>query len=103
MILGRPTPDPGLGSPIELSGRDASGLLNLIRVGKTLTRQSIAAEETPPALLQVEPARSGRDEDVMEAGMLFQPDARLEAIVTGEVIGNHEDVASWVVGFNVGQ
>ena len=56
MILGRTSPDPRFGSPVELSGRDASGLLKLIRVGKTLSSQSIAAEKAPPALLQVEPA-----------------------------------------------
>jgi hypothetical protein len=101
--LRRTSPDPGLSPQVELRGGDASGLLNLLGIGKALPGESVAAEEAPPALLQIEPARSGRDEDVMEAGMLFQPSARLEAIVTGEVIGNHEDVASRVVGFNVGQ
>ena len=40
MILGRTSPDPRVGAPVELSGRDASGLLNLIRVGETLTRKA---------------------------------------------------------------
>jgi hypothetical protein len=53
MILGRPTPDPRFGSPVELRGRDARGLLNLVRIGKALSSQRIAAEEPPPALLQV--------------------------------------------------
>ena len=56
MILGRSTPDPGVGSPVELSGRGASGLLNLVGIGKALTRQGIASIEPPPALLQVEEA-----------------------------------------------
>ncbi len=51
MVLGRSTPDPGIGAPIELSGRDASGLLNFISVGKALPSQGIASEEAPPALL----------------------------------------------------
>ncbi len=51
MILGRSTPDPRVGSPIELSGRDTRGLLNLIRVGKALPRKGIATEKAPPALL----------------------------------------------------
>jgi hypothetical protein len=50
MILGRATPDPRLGSAIELSSRDASGLLNLISSGKTLTGQGITPKEAPPAL-----------------------------------------------------
>ncbi len=51
MVLGRSTPDPGIGAPIELSGRDASGLLNFIGVGKALPSERIASEEAPPALL----------------------------------------------------
>ncbi len=70
MILRRSTPDPRVGSPVELSCRDASGLLNLIRVGETLSSQSIATEEPPPAFLQVEPARPSGNEDLMEPGML---------------------------------
>ncbi len=56
MILGRSTPDPGVNSPVELSSRNACGLLNLIEVGETLPGQGIATEELPQALLQIEPA-----------------------------------------------
>jgi hypothetical protein len=56
MILGRPSPDPGLGPSIELCSRHAPGLVDLSRIGKTLARQRIAAKEPPPALLQVEPS-----------------------------------------------
>jgi hypothetical protein len=58
MILGRTSPHPGFGSQIELSGRNASGLLNLIGIGKALPRKGITTEEAPPALLQVKPAGS---------------------------------------------
>ena len=101
MILGRSTPDPRFGSPIELSGRNARGLLNLVGVGKTLSSQSIAAEEPPPALLQVEPARPSGNEDLMEPGMLSQPSAGLGTIVAGEVVGDDEDVARRSVSFDV--
>ncbi len=103
VILGRSTPNPWVGSQIELSGRDASGLLNLIGVGKTLSSQGIAPEEAPPALLQVEPAGSLGNEEVVNARVLFQPGAGLEARMTGEVIGDDEDVSRRIVGFNVGQ
>ena len=43
--LGRSSPDPRLGSMVELSRGHARGLLDLIRVGKALSSQSIAAEE----------------------------------------------------------
>src|SRR6266700_198667 len=69
--LGRSSPDPRLGSMVELSRGNASGLLDLIRVGKALPGQGIAAEEPPPALLQVEKACSCRNEDVVEPWMLF--------------------------------
>ncbi len=35
-IFGRSTPDPRIGSPVELSGSDASGLLNLVGKGLAL-------------------------------------------------------------------
>jgi hypothetical protein len=71
MILGRTSPDPGLGASIELSGGDTGGLFDLLGVGKTLSSQRIPPEKTPPALLQIEPARSCWNEDVMDARMPF--------------------------------
>jgi len=103
MILGRTSPDPRFGSPVELSGRDASGLLNLIRGGLALSSQSIAAEEAPPALLQVKPACPSGNEDLMEPRMLSQPGAGLGTIVAGEVVGDDENVARRIVGFDVGK
>ena len=101
--LRRASPDPGLGSEIELSGRDASSLFDLLGVGKTLSGERITAEEPPPTLLQVQPARPGGDENVMDTWMLFQPGAGLETVVTREVIGDHVDVARRIVGFDVGE
>ena len=54
--FGRPSPNPGLGSVVELGCSHSRRLFNFIGVSKTLTGQRIAAEEPPPALLQVEPA-----------------------------------------------
>ena len=47
MILGRPTPDPRLGAPVELSGRHAGSLFDLLGVGEALPSKRIAAEEPP--------------------------------------------------------
>ena len=102
-ILGSAAPDPRIGSEIELSGRHPGRLLDLLGVGKALASQGIAAEEPPPALLQIEPACPGRDEDVMDARMLFEPGACLKAVVTTESIGDDEDLAGRIVGFNVGK
>jgi len=49
--LRRASPNPGLGSQIELSSGDAGGLLDLRGVGKALSSQRITPEEAPPALL----------------------------------------------------
>ena len=100
--LGRPSPDPGLGSEIELSGRHTGSLLNLLRIGKALPGEGIAAEEAPPALLQIEPTCSGGNEDVMDAWMLFEPGACLKAVVTTEIIGDDEDVADRIISFDGG-
>ncbi len=90
-LMARPTPDPGLGSSVELSRRDACGLLDLIRGSKTLSSQSIAAEEPPPALLQIESAGTCGNEDLMEPRMLCQPGAGLSTVVAGEIVGDDED------------
>ena len=95
------SPNPGLRTQVELRGGDASGLLNLFGKGLALPSQRIAAEETPPALLQVQPACSCGNEDVMDARMPFQPGTRLETVVTGEIIADDEDLPRGIVGFNV--
>src|SRR6516225_6947804 len=86
VILGRSTPDPRLGAPIELSGGDTGGLFNLISVGKTLSCQRITSKEAPPALLQVQPTGSFGNEDVMEPRMLSHPGTRLSTVVAGKVV-----------------
>ena len=85
MIPGRPSPNPGVGPQIELSGGHASGLLNLIGVGKALSSQGITTEEAPPAFLQIEPAGSFGDEDVVNAGMLGQPGAGFSAVMAAKI------------------
>ena len=101
--LRRTSPEPGFGPQVELSGGNAGGLLDLLGIGKALPRQGITAEEAPPALLEIEPARSGGNENVMDAWMRFQPGACLKTVVTTEVIRDDVDIASRIVGFNVGQ
>jgi hypothetical protein len=103
MIFGRPSPDPGCGPPIELLGGNACGLLDLLGIGEALASQRVPAKKAPPPLLEIEPARPRRNEDVMETRMLFQPGPRLQTIVTAEVVADHEDVSAGVVGFDSGK
>ena len=86
---------------VELSDRHACGLFNLSGIGKTLASQGIAAEETPPTLLQIEPARSCGNEEVMQTRMLSHPGPRLSTVMTGEVIGDDEDVPPGIVRFDL--
>ncbi len=99
--LGRTTPDPGLGANIELSGGDAGGLFDLVRIGKTLAGQGIATEEPPPALLEIEPAGPCWNEDLMEPRMLCQPGAGLSTVMAAEIISDNEDVARRIVSFDI--
>ena len=101
--LGWASPHPGFGAQIELSSRDARGLFNLGGSGKTLSCQRITPEEAPPAFLQIEPACPSRNEDVVNARMLLQPGAGLQAGVTAQVVRDDKDLPSRIVGFNVGQ
>ncbi len=103
MILGRASPDPGLRPQVELSSSNAGGLRDLLGIGKALPGQRITAEEAPPPLLQIEPTCPGRDEDVVDARMRFEPGARLETVMAAEIIADDEDIADGIVGFDVGK
>jgi hypothetical protein len=85
---------------IELSGRDAGSLLDLGRRGKTLSSERITTEEPPPAFLQIEPARSCGNEDVMEARMLSHPGPRLSTVVAGKIVCDDVNVPAGIVGFD---
>ena len=37
----------------------------------------------------------------MDARMISQPGARLQAVMTGEIVGDNEQVTSGIVGFDV--
>jgi hypothetical protein len=50
------TPDPRIGVAIELGGRDPGNRGDIVGVSEGLSGEGFAAEEPPPAFLQVEPA-----------------------------------------------
>ena len=86
---------------IELSGRDASSLLDLGRRGKTLSSECITTKEPPPAFLQIQPARSCGNENVMEARMLSHPGPRLSTVVAGKIVGDDVNVPTGIIRFDV--
>jgi hypothetical protein len=81
MCFGWSSPDPRLSAMVELSRGHPCRLLNLSGIGKTLASKGITAEEPPPTLLQIEPARSHGNEELVEAGMRFQPRTRLQTVM----------------------
>ena len=56
-----------------------------------------------PALLQVQPTGPFGNEDVVEPRMLSHPGTSLGTAMAGKVVSDHEDVASWIVGFDIGK
>lgn len=98
--FGRSTPDPRFGSSIELRRCHLHGLLNLIGVGKTLASQRIAAEDAPPAFLEVEPTGPFGNEDLPDAWVLSEPGACFQAIVTAQIVCNDEDLPLGIVRFD---
>ena len=101
MILRRASPDPRRGSPVELGRCDTCRLLDFGGGSETLPSEGIAAEEPPPAFLQIQPAGPRGDKDVMEARMLGHPGAGLSAVMAAEIIRDNEDVTPRIVSFDV--
>src|SRR5258708_14613653 len=99
--FGRPAPDPRLGSPIELGGGDAHSLLDLLGIGKALASKRVAAEEAPPALLQIQPAGAFGNEDLLEARMVCQPGAGFQAVMAAQIVRDNENVAGRIVRFDL--
>jgi hypothetical protein len=88
----RAAPDPRLGVPIELGSCQTHHVGDVLMVGEGLSSKGFAAEQTPPALDQVEPGGAHRDEDLLEPRMRGQPVANGTAAVTGEVVGDEVEI-----------
>lgn len=86
---------------VELHRGDLHRAFNLIGIGKALASEGIAAEQPPPALLQIQPAGAFRDEDMLDARMVCEPGARFQAVMTAEIVCDDENVARRIVRFDV--
>ena len=82
---------------VELLGSYPRGQLDLLRIGKTLSREGFSSKQPPPCLLEVEPARPYRDEDLLHSRVFPQPLSDGRALVTRKVVGDQVKVAG--VGF----
>jgi hypothetical protein len=65
MRTGWTAPDPRLGAMIQLLGGKDRDLVDLLAIGEGLAGKGLPAEKTPPAFLQIEPARAFGNEDVL--------------------------------------
>jgi hypothetical protein len=76
-------------------------LLDFLGGGETLSSEGIAAEEPPPAFLQIQPASSRGNEDMVQAWMLSEPSSRLSAVMAAEIVGDEEDISRGIIGLDV--
>lgn len=88
MRLRWPSPDPGLGMAVEVTGGDPRDVGDVMVISQRLAREGFAPEDAPPPFDQIEPGRSHGNEGVLDAGMGLQPLPDGATGVTGEVIGN---------------
>ena len=92
MGLGWSSPDPGVGVAIEVLGRDPGHVGNIVIIGQRLSREGFAPEDPPPALNQIQPRRSHRNEGMLDPRMGFEPFPDRATGVAGQVIGNQVEV-----------
>src|SRR5258706_3951296 len=86
-------PDPGFGPGIEVFGRHPCCQIELLGVGEGLAGERLAAEEAPPAFLQVQPAGPRRDRDGMRARVLRQPLLDGPTGMAGEIVAHEIQLA----------
>jgi hypothetical protein len=89
----RPTPDPGLGMPIEVGGGELGNNGNVFAGGQGGAGKGFAAKDAPPAFDQIQPGRADRNKGVLDARMVCQPFPNRTTAVAGKVVGNQMQLA----------
>jgi len=90
----RPSPDPGAGVTVELSGGDAGGGGNILGIGQRHAREGCAAEEPPPAFDEVQPGGADRNEGVLDPRVGREPLPDRSTQVAGQMVGDQEEIAA---------
>ena len=93
----RTSPDPRLLAPIEFVGRNDRHLVNLVAISESLTGERLPPKESPPTFLQIEPAGTFGNKDLMNAGMSLQPRHNRRALVAGEIVGDEVQISHGIV------
>src|SRR5687767_379533 len=81
---------------VELLGSYPGGQLDLLRIGEALPCQSLASKQPPPSFLEVEPARTYGDEDLLHPRVVLQPLSYGRTLVARKIVGYQVEVADRV-------
>ena len=92
MKFGWPSPDPRRSMAVEVIRGDTGHVGNVAVIGQGLPGEGFAPKDPPPALDEVEPGGSHRNERVADTGMRFQPRADRSTGMAREVAGNQIEV-----------
>src|SRR5258706_6324265 len=79
---------------VELSGGDAGGRGEIVRVGQGGAGKGCAPKDAPPACDEVEPGGADGNEGVLDARVECQPVANGPTEVAGKVVSNEEEIAA---------
>jgi len=93
----RTSPDPRLLALIEFVGGNDRHLVDLVAIGEGLAGERLPPKETPPAFLQIEPAGTFGNKDLVNAGMSLQPRLNGWALVTGEIVRDEIQISLRIV------
>jgi hypothetical protein len=94
----RPSPDPGAGVTVELSGGDAGGVGDILGVGHRDPGEGCAAEEPPPPFDEVEPGGADRNEGVLDPRVGREPLPDRSTQVASQMVGDQEEIAARLGG-----
>ena len=93
--FGGTPPNPRTGFAVQLPGCDPRRLVDLVAVREALPGEGLSPEYTPPALDEVEPGRSLRDESVFHPWVPFEPPPYQDAVVDLQIVGDQVDKTPW--------
>jgi hypothetical protein len=78
---------------VELSGRGAGDVRDVVGVGHRYPGEGFAPEQSPPAFDEDEPGGTNRNEGVLDARVARQPVPDRTTQVTGQIVGDEVQIA----------
>jgi hypothetical protein len=90
---GVPSPYPGMGVRVELSGGNARGVGEILGVGSRRARAGFTPKDPPPALDEIEPGGADGNKGVLNTRVGSEPVSHRTTQMAGEGIGDAGEVA----------